>query len=117
MPIHAHTYAYTRTHVCAAHMRQLAVCILNAPRATRSSQYYFFISLLKIGTCFISGDRENFGPEHALRCTVKKGGAMAAAGTILRSPFDPLLVRDSRRAHEAEERILNQITLTRPTGS
>jgi hypothetical protein len=44
----------------------------------------------------------------------EEGRAMAAVETILRSSFDLLLVRDSRRAYEAEEGIL---TLARPTGS
>jgi len=44
----------------------------------------------------------------------EEGRAMAAVETILRSSFDLLLVRDNRRAYEAEEGIL---TLARPTGS
>lgn len=47
----------------------------------------------------------------------EEGRAMAAAETILRSSFDLLLVRDNRRAHKAEEGILAQVTLARPTGS
>lgn len=47
----------------------------------------------------------------------EEGRAMAAAETALRSSSGPLLVRDSRQAHEAEEGILAQVTLTRPTGS
>lgn len=46
----------------------------------------------------------------------EEGRAMAAAETILRSSSD-FLVRDSRQAHEAEEKILIQVTLIRPTGS
>lgn len=47
----------------------------------------------------------------------KEGRAMAAAETVLRSSSGLLLVRDNRRAHEAEEGIFTQVTLTRPTGS
>jgi hypothetical protein len=42
---------------------------------------------------------------------------MAAAETALRSSYGSLLIRDCRRAHEAEEGILAQVTLTRRTGS
>jgi len=47
----------------------------------------------------------------------REGRAMAAAETVLRSSSDLLLVRDNRRAHEAEEGIFTRVTLTRPTGS
>lgn len=47
----------------------------------------------------------------------EEGRAMAAAETILRSSSALLLVRDNRRACEAKERILTQVTLARPTGS
>lgn len=47
----------------------------------------------------------------------EEGRAMAAAETVLRSSSDLLLVRDNRRAHKAEEGILAQVTLARPTGS